>query len=134
MKISFDYPPIYEEIKKKFKLSGREVFTFGDTIYNPAKLQISDHLMIHEETHGEQQKHDDTVAKIWWQRYLQDKEFLLNQEVEAYSNQYKFICNKVKDRNARFRNLHIICQDLAGPMYGNAISYTDAMRRIRNGK
>ena len=129
--MSFDKPPVWEECNKLFKLSGREVWTFGDVVFNPAKLDIPDHLWAHESVHGEQQKHDATVAKLWWMRYIDDQKFRVDQEVEAYQAQYRFICTKLKDRNARYRNLHILATDLCGPMYGRAISYTDAIRRIK---
>jgi len=131
MKISFEYPPIYEEANKAFKLTGREVFTYGDTIYNPSKVDIPDHLLIHEETHGRQHNHNEEVAIAWWCLYLADPQFRVNQEIEAYHEQYKFICTKIKDKNARFRNLHMLAQFMCSPMYGQCISYTDAIRRIR---
>ena len=133
MKVSLSKPPIYDECAKAFKLTGREIFTYGDTIYNPAGFDIPDHLLIHELTHREQQKHDNTVAKLWWRRYIDDPKWRIDQEVEAYAAQYAFICTKVKDKNARYKNLHLLAVDLASPMYGSSISYTDAIRRIRNG-
>jgi len=129
MKISLEYPPIYEEAKKKFELSGREVFTFGDIIYNPSKSDIPDHLMVHEEIHCRQQ---GNTPNLWWSRYLQDNNFILDQETAAYRAQYKFICEKVKDRNTRYRALHQIATDLSGKMYGNLVSFTEAIRRIRD--
>ena len=132
MKISTSYPPIYEDVKKAFELVGNEVFTFGDTLYNPSNAIIPDHLLIHEEVHAKQQEHNDVVAKLWWQRYIADSKYRIDQEVEAYSTQYKFICEKVKDKNARYRNLNALAEQLSGKMYGNSISYTDAIRKIRD--
>ncbi len=131
MKMSFEKPPIWEECNKAFKLTGNEIFTFGDVLFNPAKLEIPDHLLVHEEVHAFQQQHDEHVAIIWWKRFIADPKFRIEQETEAYQAQYKFICSKVKDKNARFRNLHMLASQLAGDMYGRAISYTDATRRIR---
>ena len=123
---------MWDECVKAFDFDqSRTVFAYGDVIYNPARVEIPDHLFVHEGTHLDQHQHDDHVASIWWKRYIADPAFRLEQEVEAYRAQYKFICSKVKDKNARFRNLHIIATDLSGPMYGRVISYTDALRRIR---
>lgn len=134
MRISFEKPPIWEEVAKAFKFEPGTVFTYGDTIYCPDRVAIPDHLMVHEEVHAQQQGYDVHLAAIWWKRYITDVKFRVEQEVEAYIAQYKFICSKIKDKNARFKNLHALAAMLCGPMYGNALSYTDAMRRIREGK
>lgn len=133
MKISYSKPPIWDECVKAF---GEEnikdaVFPYGDMLYNPSKGPVPDHLEVHEAVHMDQQQHDESVAAIWWKRYIADVPFRIEQEVEACQAQYKFICTKVKDKNARFRNLHILAQLLASPMYGNVISYMDALRKIR---
>ena len=79
MKIIRDYPPNIEAIRAEFELNPRVVFTYGETIYNPGGGKITDDLMVHEETHAKQQG-DDPGA--WWDRYLVDVDFRLNQEVE----------------------------------------------------
>ena len=133
MIIKNERPPswIYDECIKQFNPPKGTVFSFGSTIFNPDGIDIPDHLIVHESVHGEQQKHDELVAKFWWERYLIDPQFRVEQEIEAYHNQYAFICSKIKDKNARFRNLHMLAQFMCGEMYGNCISYTDAIRRIR---
>lgn len=133
MKISLSKPPVYDECLREFPTieDDRPVFSYGDTLYNPFNIAVPDHLTAHEERHAEQQGHDDSVAAIWWKRYLADPVFRTEQEVEAYGAQYRFICGRVKDKNARYRSLHIMAQKLSGPMYGGCVSYTDAMRRIR---
>jgi len=136
MNISISKPPafIYDECVKLLGIDKRKnvVWTFGSTIFNPDNAEIPDHLYEHELTHANQQKHDDTVAKLWWARYVADPSFRLDQETEAYRAQYKFICEKTKDRNTRYRALHQIATDLSGKMYGNLVSFTEAIRRIRD--
>lgn len=132
MKISTNKPPIWSDAKEAFKFDeARTVFTYGDTLYNPAGVIIPDHLMIHEMVHEGQQQGDENVAKIWWKRYIKDPQFRVEQELEAYGAQYAYICGIIKDKNARFRTLHQLAVDLAGPMYGKCISYTDAINKIR---
>lgn len=133
MKVSTEKPPIWEEASKAFNLDpGRATFfTYGDTIYNPANYPLSADLIRHEETHGEQQEHHPDVAAIWWKRYLQDPEFRLDQETEAYAEQYKFYCQQEKRRDMRARYLFEIAGHLSSPMYGSIISRAQAMRRIR---
>lgn len=134
MKISLEKPPCYEEANKFFKLEELNlgtIFTYGDTLYNPNNVQLTQDLIVHEMVHAEQQAHSDTGGKLWWQMYLADPDFRLKQEAEAYSAQYKFICKNVKDRNARTRVLYQLARQLSGKMYGEIVSHSEAMRLIK---
>jgi hypothetical protein len=123
------YPPNIEEIKKAFKLDGRNViFTYGDVIFNPGSNMIDLALMAHEQTHSIQQ---DGKPEKWWERYLKDKEFRLSQELHAYQVQYRYYCKEVKDRNQRYRFLTKIAGDLSSELYGNIISKSEAIRLIK---
>ena len=129
MKILNEQPPMLNEILGAGMLPNETtIFTYGDTIYNPGGHELSDHLIEHEETHCDQQGND---PKKWWERYLIDPYFRIEQESEAYANQFAYICAKVKDRNQRAK----ICLDLArvlsGPLYGNIISQQNAYNTIK---
>lgn len=135
MKVTTEKPPIYDEANALFKLEENKinaVFTYGDTIHNPFGVALDAGLIRHEETHMEQQEGNGDVAAIWWKRYIQDPEFRIDMEAEAYGAQYKLYCQQQKDRNKRARYLHEIAGYLAGPMYGKMISHVDAMKRIRD--
>jgi len=124
MKIINEFPPNYKKIEKVFNLSGiTPVFTYGDTIYNPHKCIIPRDLIIHEETHMRQQYYPTE----WWDRYLIDPTFRLEQELEAYRNQFKFYRGAVKGWMPFLKR---IASDLSGRMYGNIISYQDAFNAI----
>ena len=133
MQIKIGKPPYYDECVKAFGIDKRKgvVFTYGQDLWNPDNVEIPDHLFEHELVHCAQQGGDNALASIWWRRYIDDSKFRVDQEIEAYKKQYQFICTKIKDRNARFRALHILAVDMSSPMYGSSISYTDAIRRIR---
>lgn len=135
MKIAIAKPPIYDEAKKLFDLKEDQVtlFTYGDTCYNPAGVNITKDLIAHEETHMRQQEYSETVAGLWWKRYFADPEFRMNQEIEAYHAQYQKICTTVKQRDARTRNLWGLAKHLSGPMYGHIITHTQALHLIKNG-
>ena len=47
MRILEEYPPIIERIQETFELKGREILTWGDIIYNPSGVYISDELFAH---------------------------------------------------------------------------------------
>lgn len=130
MLIVSGYPPNIEAIRKAFSLEGKSpVFAYGHFLYNPNKLPIADHLMAHEETHERQQVKFGSV-ELWWEKYIADAQFRLEQEQEAYMEQYRFVKRKIKDRNAVARFLHAIAVELSGMMYGNIISYDDAKQAI----
>ncbi len=132
MKIVKGYPPNIEEIRKYFDIAEGTVFTFGDTLYSPRTDQIPDHLMIHEETHSKQQMKFLTPNE-WWNKYFKDIPFRLEQEVEAYQNQWAFY-KKDNNRENRRKFLKKIAQDLSGKMYNNMISFQEAIERIKNEK
>lgn len=128
MKIVHIPPPNYKEIQKHFPEADFEkgiLFTYGDTCYCK---QITDDLIIHEQTHTKQQ----TNPKEWWERYFKDPEFRLSQELEAYKNQWKYIDIKVKDRNLKYKMLNSIASALSGNLYNNIISYDEVIKKIKN--
>jgi hypothetical protein len=140
MKMFLTIPPNFEDIKKAFTLPEdmHVFFTYGDAIYNPSAIQISPDLIRHEETHIEQQNASTEVAVLWWQRYLKDPVWRIEQEAEAYGAQYAFMCQGHKDRNYRARYLHGIATHLSSEMYGKAIDFQGARKMIlefaNNGK
>lgn len=76
----------------------------------------------------EQQKDD---PEAWWKRYLDDSQFRLGQEVEAYRRQYQFLCSQNRNRNFRFSVLLAMSLHLAGPMYGYLTTHENALELIR---
>ena len=133
MQILTSKPPkeIYYACVSKFGVSfdTGTVFTVGDTIY--AKHLMPEHLVVHEKTHIKQQKKYGTMA--WWAKYLESDEFRLEQELQAYRNQYRWAKKNIKSRDDRAKLLRSIALDLSGTMYGNIISYQEAVTKILNG-
>lgn len=133
MIIKNEKPPIWDNACAAFKVNpGTTLFTYGDTLYNPAGISpLADHLLIHEEVHAVQQKHNDKDAALWWGKFLRDPQFRLEQEAEAYGKQYAFICKTVKDRNQRYKVLFDLAGILSGPLYGGCASRSEAMSMIK---
>lgn len=134
MNIVNEKPPIWDECNKAFKLVHGTVFTYGNTLYNPDGIEIPQDLLVHEQKHAQQQQWNETVAKLWWLKYLEDPQFRLEQEVAAYAAQYRYICSVVSDRNARDKNLRILAGMLASPIYGNLIHQLMAANAIKVGR
>lgn len=127
------YPPNFQAIISKFPVVAsmkNVVFTYGKVIYNPHGGVIDGPLSLHEATHSLQQ--DKMGPKKWWMRYLTDDEFRLDQELEAYQNQYRRFCEIHKDRNRQAVFLNRIASDLASQQYGGIITLLEARQRIRN--
>lgn len=126
MKIINGYPPNINDIRKKFKLTNEVVFTYGDTLYSPRFQGISDDLMIHEQTHRKQQLNPQS----WWKEYLDNPEFRLTQEIEAYHNQYTFVKKAIGiDRATPLLNK--LASDLSSSLYGDCITYEEAREKIK---
>lgn len=130
MNINIGYPPNIEKIKNAFPIRSNTIFTYGDTIYAPMlRGQLPPDIIAHEEIHARQQGED---PEAWWDRYIVDKEFRLNQEVQAYRTQYRFFCRFIKDRGRQFQLLRIIASDLASPLYGNLVPFLTATQLIKS--
>lgn len=129
MKTSPELPPNYADIEGAFHPDlSRVVITYGDTVYN-VKEPLSPDLMLHEQTHVEQQGDN---PKAWWDKYIADPEFRLDQELEAYGKQYAFAKKIMKDRNFLYRFLFGIAADLSSSMYGRILTHGQAESKIRS--
>lgn len=130
MKILNEKPPMLEDILGVGMNPNLDnvIFTYGDTIYNPSGRYIPDYLIEHESVHTKQQG-DDPDA--WWDRYLRDPYFRLDQELDAYARQYWYTCQKVKDRNKRNLILIDIAKSVSGETYGNMVRQPYAMQEIK---
>lgn len=122
IQFSKEKPEIYQTLHDKFGVEWENgiIITYGDTVY--CKNPLRPDLVIHETIHCYQQEKD---PKAWWDKYLEDPKFRLSQEVEAYKAQIKFIKDVVKDREKRFKMIHMLRVDLSGPTYGNICTYNE---------
>lgn len=133
MKIIYDYPPNYEQIKDAFSIEHNPgvIFTYGDALYVPGgeRIPIDKPLMKHEETHARQQK--KIGIDEWWDQFLGDRNFRLSQELEAYREQYRAMAGIPLEK--RIGYLDHICKSLSGAMYGNMLTYDEAKAVITEG-
>jgi hypothetical protein len=105
----------------------RPIFTYGDRIFNPSGSGIDPELYAHESVHSERQgRHPNP----WWERYLSDPAFRLEEEMLGHVAEYLTYCTTHLDRNKRTMALHRIALRLAGPLYGGLITYPDAKAEI----
>ena len=128
MQIVNERPPIWDRAAEVFPLQGREIFAWGDTIYNPGGFDIPVWLVEHEKVHQLQQAGD---PEAWWEQYLVDTEFRFHMELAAHQREYRSYCENNKDRNKRLQYKRVVAKKLSAPLYGNMITAFDAMRRIK---
>lgn len=127
-KIINEEPPIYAEIQHHFHGAAMEnglMVAYEGKIYtwaNPTKDEI-----IHEEVHLAQQER--IGCDLWWNKYFTDPSFRLEQEIEAYQWQAKYLheFSNRQERRWRFRKM---AQLLSSKMYGNLISYDQALQLL----
>lgn len=131
MNISTKKPKIYDEIKKVLDIDWNSgiCIVYGDTIHS--KNSISADLLAHEQTHIEQQKL--WSPKKWWNKYLRDPKFRLNQEVEAYRAQIKYLNEHphLMSRNERRYKINQMAVDLNCEVYGYMVDYQTALELIK---
>jgi hypothetical protein len=136
MKVIHSFPPNYDRITEIFpsvKMEHTVIFTYGDTIYDPypdTTREIQDHEEIHEAKHSEQQGND---PEGWWNRYLTDRDFRTQQEVEAYHSQYEFV-KASYGKGIANGLLFLLAKALMHPVYDTQLTYQQAERSIKKGK
>jgi predicted HAD superfamily hydrolase len=131
VKIIEDYPPkeIYDRCVKKFGVDFNKgiIFTVGNNIYVRNRKMVTPDLLEHELTHVKQQAHIGVGE--WWDKYLKDPQFRLEQETEAYRNQYRY-AKQNYNRGACRMILALTSRFLSGSMYGELITKEKAKELI----
>jgi aminoglycoside N3'-acetyltransferase len=130
MILSKELPPkdIYDKAVKLFGANFNKgtTFTIGETIH--CKDGMTEDLLVHEKVHIKQQ---GKRYRKWWDKYFNDKEFRLQEELEAYREQYKWVKENIKNRNQQSKYLLFFAESLSGKMYGNLIDKQEALRIIK---
>lgn len=126
-------PPNYARIVDAFpSIAGKAViFAFGNRIYNPCGIKLSPWLRAHEQVHSDRQ---GAQVERWWEKYLVDPAFRLDEEIPAHIAEYLSFCAEFTDcpgRNSRRVMLHAIASRLASDIYGRLIKYDDARRLLK---
>lgn len=130
MEIIVDFPPNYKQIVAAIpgvKDKKTAVFTYDGKLYNPGNGHLPPELKAHEEHHVKQQVDTDK----WWNRYLHDTDFRLEQELECYRVQYQYAVEHCS-REYRRDLLNFISKALAGPLYGNLLTKAQAKHLIKH--
>ena len=93
------YPPNFERIDAVFHTREKPVlYCFGDAIFNPMQIEVPPFLIAHESVHCERQ--GDQIEE-WWDRYLADPAFRLQEELPAHAAEYACLRAHAPSRPAR---------------------------------
>jgi len=133
MKIITAYPPNFTKIARAFPVKGKPgiLYSWGDRIYNPSGISIPPWLIAHEEIHGQQQ--ETPGVERWWDNYLDDTQFRLEQEVEAHRREYQWIADPEHhlEPHVQERYLFQMAERLASPLYGYLVTLDHAYALIK---
>lgn len=131
--ISTDVPPVYEEALKKFgkaaNFDNGIVYTYGNVVH-VKKGVLRDDVEAHETIHVVQQMNYPGGPSEWWKRYMSDSEFCLEQELEAYRAQYKFVEKKYPKRQ-HWEMLRFYAKCLTS-LYDLKVDLLQAINLIKN--
>ncbi len=131
--VIYDFPPLYEEISEAFSLfpGSRIIFSWGDQLYNPTRAKIVPELVAHEAVHGKRQGSGQQIVH-WWEQYIEDRAFRLEEEVAAHIAEYQHVL-KHGGRNERRTALRVTAKRLSAPLYGSMITRSSAVAVLRAG-
>ncbi len=122
--------PNFKELQERFNVGDETIISYGDKIFVKNR-QLTGDLMVHELVHCERQGFNESGAKRWYEIYMRDDEFRLQEELLAYRQQYAYCCRIFKDRNRRAKILWALATELSSPRYGSIISHSEAIERIK---
>jgi hypothetical protein len=129
LEVRKEYPPNIEAIDRQFKVRGKPVlYAYAPVIYNPLGVFITPELLRHEVTHLYQQQ--DIPVELWWERYINDAQFRLSQEIPAHQNEFLAHLDRRPNRHQRRGLIKLIAKRLSGPLYGNLLSLHDAKQLL----
>lgn len=128
MVVIFGRPPVLDRVIAQVGLDAENAyFTYDGKIWSPTGRTPPDEIVEHEKKHVEQQ----TAAggsDAWWDRWLADRAFRLDQEIRAYGRQIWWLRKHRGSKEAQ-RQLGWIAEMLAGDGYGRLT--TEERARVR---
>lgn len=122
-------PPNFEAIVAVFPAAANPgvIFAYGGRIYAPGRTRLSPILQAHEQAHLDRQ---GNAPEKWWDKYLSDKQFLVEEEIIGHRAEYAAFCRRHVKSGAQRLALEAIATKFSSPLYGGAISLEDARREI----
>ncbi len=132
-KVLVDTPPVYEAVTRRFPMVHDKavVFSYGDKVYNPQGIAIPYEILAHEALHGERQ--DTYGVERWWDEYLKDKLFRLEEEFDAHMVEWEHLKSWATNRHERRAFEALVSKKLASPIYDFGIKRLTLREMMRRG-
>lgn len=125
--IVIGHPPMWEEIRAAFPRAAAQkgvIFSWGRKIFNPDNVRLDAGLIAHEAVHGQRQGTEEMHVKDWWRRYIDDRQFRLDEEIPAHIAEMKRMVAADPSRNNRRSTISRLATRLSSPLYGRLLSST----------
>lgn len=134
MKIVKAFPPNFSAIAKVFPVKGKPgiLYAYGKRLYNPSMIPVTPWIAAHEQVHMDRQIKDPGVVK-WWEHYLTDMDFRLEEEALAHRAEFLEF-DKWHTPQDSEHYLGTIAKRLASPLYGSMLSEMKAVQLITGAK
>lgn len=128
IKFSKQKPPIYDKCEEMFGVKWKKgiIITYGNTIH--CKYKLKEPKISHESVHVRQQL--EMGVEEWWNRYFEDRQFRLNQEVEAYRAEIKWIRHNIKGMDLKSKMIEKIVDDISSEIYGSIVTKEEALELL----
>lgn len=123
--IKNEQPPNFEILNAIFPVNETSLYAYAPDIYSPFSKDIQEDRKIHEMVHVERQKD----PRQWWEEYIRNPQFRLEEEIVAYATQYLAV-KKVYPAKQSKEALNEFAHSLSG-MYNLNITYDQAHTKIR---
>lgn len=129
IKFSNEIPDIYRELQLKFGVNWDNgiIICYGDTIH--CKQEIPPEKIVHETVHVKQQ--EKIGKENWWRMFIDMPSFRLEQEVEAYREEYAFVKRNIKNREVVYKYLLGMAKALSSDIYGGIVTTDEAVKLIK---
>lgn len=132
VKFSTEIPDIYYRLRDTFghdnvRWDDGIIIANKDTIH--CKFTIPEEKVVHEVVHLEQQ--EKIGIDLWWETYLSNISFRLEQELEACCKEYRFLKKYIKNREIMYKIKQELANNLSSKQYGSIISYIEALKLIK---
>ena len=129
--IKHEFPPNIEAIRKRFPLTGNEIFAYDKVIYHPGGGHLTAPLIAHETIHFQQQGDDPDG---WWKRYIIDDAFRYKQELEAHREEFRIFCKLHRRKDFQWKYLDRLVRRLRSPVYGTSrYSHWQVLQQLKEG-
>ena len=124
-------PPNFNKIISVFPAGSKSntIFAYSPFIYVSGKPKLSPALNVHENVHISRQESYTGGAEAWWDRYLVDKNFRLEEELLAHCAEYEYLI-QFGSRDERRSALKNVAARLSGPLYNLGLSPKHAAKLI----